>query len=267
MVTVISLQPLAGRHHPVLYDVYLEMKLLKNNLSEHESYWSSKLLISLQEMAAHKTNSVLQVLADVEYLESERHYPESGLVFADKHWRAFYHCHESVSKHPNEHGHFHIFTDVGDLDWAHVAGLSIDIEGQPLQWFMVNRWVTDGPWLKADNFFKQLAFVTAGDESVSNESVHYENTGDKNTCLVTNWMSALLQLYGDTLYELLFKRNAAIASHLNSQCRAEVFEDREIYTLATKDIDLQLKLENSLLHNYTKTEQQIQRDKSVERAV
>ena len=257
MVTVISLQPLADRHHPVLYDVCSVMKLLKNNLSEHESYWSSKLLTSLQEMAAQKTNCVLQVLADVERLEFERHYPESALVFADKRWRAFYHCHESVSKHPNEHGHFHIFTDLGDLNWAHVAGLSIDIEGQPLQWFMVNRWVTDGPWLKADNFFKQLAFVGVGDENASNE----------NTGLVTNWMSALLQLYGDTLYELFFKRNAAIASHLNTQCRAEVFEDREIYTLATKDVDLQLTLEKYLLQNYTKTEQQIQPDTSVERAV
>lgn len=234
MVTVISLQLLADRHHPVLYDVCSVMKLLKNNLSEHESYWSSKLLTSLQEMAAQKTNSVLQVLADVERLEFERHYPESALVFADKRWRAFYHCHESVSKHPNEHGHFHIFTDIGDQNWAHVAGLSIDVEGQPLQWFMVNRWVTDGIWLKRDDFFGQLAFVT---------------TSDMTDGLTANWLASLLQFYRNDLLDLLEKRNAAIEQHLKKRDREEIFDDRDIYLLASESINLQESLEICLVNS------------------
>lgn len=222
------------------------MKLIKDklpeNMIEHGSYWSLNILTLLQEMANKKTNAVLQVLADVEQVESERRYPESGLLFADKHWRAFYHCHEAASMHTDEHGHFHLFTDLGDGGWAHVAGLSIDVNGQPLQWFMVNRWVTDGTWLRKDDFFQQLAFVLANDESDD---------------LVANWLVSLLQLYRATLFDLLEKRNAVIESHLKSQSRMEVFEDRDIYTLATWPINLQATLEKNLLQNHIKATQHV----------
>ena len=99
----------------------------------HEPYWTLKLLDILQKMAAQKTNAVLELLAGVDQLETERAYPESGLLFAADRWRGFYHCHQSAAIHPEEHGHFHIFTDTGQQTWAHAAGLSIDAEGQPMQ--------------------------------------------------------------------------------------------------------------------------------------
>lgn len=222
------------------------MKLKKDkqpeNILEHESYWSLNVLTLLQEMANRKTNAVLQVLADVEQVELERRYPESGLLFADKRWRAFYHCHEATSMHPDEHGHFHLFSDLGDESWAHVAGLSIDANGQPLQWFMVNRWVTDGVWLQQGGFFQQLALVLKNDESDG---------------LVANWLISLLQLYRATLFDLLEKRNTAIESHLKGRSRLEVFEDRDIYTLATQPINLQATLEKNLLQDHIKDSQHV----------
>ena len=227
-------------------------------LPGHEFRWSLRLLTLLQEMAAQKTNAVLQVLTDAEQVKTGQHYPEAGLLFADKHWRVFYHCHEATSMHPDEHGHFHIFTGMGGHDiadheitnecWAHVAGLSIDAQGQPLQWFMVNRWVTDGPWLQRENFFRQLAYTDVSDEP---------------DALVVNWLISLLQLYRGTLYELLEKRDAVIESHLKKQRRQEIFENRDIYTLATQPVNLQIILEKYLLPDHAEVPHKVLPNKNV----
>lgn len=211
------------------------MSLLINNSAEHESYWSLRLLALLQEMAVQNTNAVLTVLANVDQLKSECRYPDSGLLFAGKRWRAFYHCHEATSMHSNEHGHFHIFTDIGKQSWAHVAGLSIDAEGQPLQWFAVNRWVTDGPWLESEDFLNQLKYVAVSDEEG----------------LVASWLGALLQLYRDTLCDLLINRDKQVKLNLKGRSRIETLDDRDIYKLATQSIDLQSMLEKHLLHSHT----------------
>ena len=206
------------------------MSVLTKKSPEHESYWSLRLLALLQDMAAKNTNAVLTILTDVDHLETECRYPESGLLFADKRWRIFYHCHEATSMHPDEHGHFHLFTDIGDQNWAHVAGLSIDAEGQPLQWFMVNRWVTDGPWLESAAFPAQLKYIADDDEG-----------------LVVSWLGAMLQLYRDDLIELLIKRDEQITFFSKEKPKQEAMDNREIYTLATQAIDLQFELEKYLL--------------------
>lgn len=196
------------------------------------TYWSLRLLSLLQQMAEQNTNAVMTLLTDVDQLETERRYPDAGLSFGGGRWRAYYHCHETVSMHASEHGHFHLFTEIGDRSWAHVAGLSIDAEGQPLQWFAVNRWVTDGPWLALESFTDQLDYLSAEDEA-----------------LVANWLAVLLQLYRDPLYDLLCERDRQIQQHSKTGSVAETLENRELYTLATRSIALQSMLENQLLAN------------------
>ena len=209
-----------------------------NNAPGHESYWSLRLLAILQQMAAHKTNAILKLLGDVDHLETERHYPGTGLLFSADRWRAFYHCHETTSIHPKKHGHFHIFTATGNQAWAHVAGLSIDNEGQPLQWFTVNRWVTDGPWLERDEFPAQLKTAAADD-------------GEDG--LVGSWLVALLQLYHGTLSGLLIRRDAQIQLKRKGRSKAKTLDDRDIYTLSTQSIDLQSMLEKHFPDKHTST--------------
>lgn len=205
-----------------------------------------KLLVLLQDMAAQNTNAALTVLSDVDHLLTECRYPETGLLFADKRWRVFYHCHEVTSMHANEHGHFHLFTDISNQTWAHVAGLSIDAEGQPLQWFTVNRWVTDGPWLESEDFVKQLKYITANNEAEG---------------LVESWLGALLQLYRDSLCDLLIKRDEQLKLNLKGRSRVDTLEDREVYSLATQLIDLPAMLEKHLLHNSIETPETINNKK------
>lgn len=205
-----------------------------HNPTVHNSYWSLRLLAILQEMAAQKTNAVLELLGNIGHLETGRSYPETGLLFAADRWRAFYHCHEATSMHPKEHGHFHIFTAIGNQAWAHVAGLSIDADGQPLQWFTVNRWVTDGPWLERDRLPSQLKTAVAD---------------IREGGLTGRWLVALLQLYHDTLTGLLIRRDEQIQLKLKGRSLIEALDDRDIYTLATQSIDLQSMLEKHLLQD------------------
>lgn len=197
-------------------------------------YWSAKLFALLREMAAENTNAVLILLAEVSHLQTQCRYPENGLVFADGHWRAFYHCHDSMSIHEKEHGHFHLFTDIGNQSWAHVAGLSIDTEGQPLQWFTVNRWVTDGPWLAVEKFAGQLKYITA------------KNTQEN---LVTDWLGILVQLYANDLHALLIKRDKKVQNCLKGRSQLQTLEDQDIYQLSAQTIDLANTLEKYLLDN------------------
>lgn len=201
------------------------------DVSTHEAHWSGQLFACMQGFAADRTNAVLLTLADVDQFMSERRYPEAGMNFADNRWRAFYHCHKADSEHHDEHGHFHIFTDIGEQAWAHVAGLSIDSSGQPLQWFAVNRWVTDGPWFAREDLLKQLEAATQND----------------NDAPVGRWLFALLQLYQSSLSDLLALRDEQIQLHTRFQDSAAVLEDPAIYTLATQQIALQSMLENHLL--------------------
>ena len=199
---------------------------------QHDAYWSQQLFACLAEMAAHDSNAVLLVLAGVDVVETERHYPDDGLTFSNKRWRAFYHCHEAATQHENEHGHFHIFTDIGGEQWAHVAGLAIDMYGQPLHWFAVNRWVTDGPWLDRKQFLHQM----------------HTSADNEQDSLLGRWLYALLQLYQAELSDLLKSRDERVLSYTHKLELASVLELHDIYTLATKEIELQAMLEKHLLH-------------------
>jgi hypothetical protein len=194
-------------------------------------------------MSAQKTNAVLSLLADVDHLQRQRNYPQSGLLFADDRWRAFYHCHESASGQNTEHGHFHLFTDSGGQAWSHVTCLGIDSEGQPLQWFTVNRWVTDGCWLESGDLFMQLDYITP------------ENIGDN---LTANWLAIMLQLYRDNLQVLLQQRDEYIQQHQNGRGRDNTLEDRDLYTLSTHDINLQKMLEKHLLYRRSDRQEAVQ---------
>jgi len=195
------------------------------------AFWAGELFASLQALAARRSNAVLLILAGEEHPSRGCRYPDAGLDFAGGRWRAFYHCHDSDPVPAGEHGHFHIFTTVGEQAWAHVTGLSIDNMGQPLQWFAVNRWVTDGPWPEAGELLRRLSAAAS-------------DTADP---LVGRWLLALLQLDRSGLAQLLARRDRELARQARGRDVAEVLEDRALYTLATQDIDMQSLLENALL--------------------
>ena len=135
--------------------------------------------------------------------------------------------------HPDEHGHFHLFTDTGEQTWAHVAGLSIDYQGMPLQWFMVNRWVTDGAWLKRELFYDQLQYIPDNDDA----------------CLTGRWLGIMLQLYHANLFSLLKERDMKLETSMLTASPQDPVDNRDIYMLAEQQIELQHMLEMNLSGN------------------
>lgn len=184
---------------------------------------ASRLLACLQEMAEQNTNAVLLLLDGTGKIKNGRQYPEGGLLFAGQRWRAFYHCHGYETEHPAEHGHFHVFADVGEWQWAHVAGLAIDWYGQPVRWFTVNRLLTGGSWIGADRF----RVLTSLPVDVGQDA------------LIGRWLYAMLGLYRTELIDLLKQRDARIQLYKDSSGGQSVHNDRSVCELSTYDIELE----------------------------
>lgn len=196
---------------------------------QHLQYWARTLLGTIEEMAVQQTNPVLLILDGAQQIQTGQRYPDAGLVFGNSQWRVFYHCHGEPGCHAKEHGHFHLFTHQDD-DWAHLAGLSIEPYGQPLQWFCVNRWVTGGPWLSHCQLLQKL------------RSDDYSDADP----LIGRWLFAMLQLYRDTLQSLYRQRDQHCQSLIDTKPWNVFFEDRDIYTLTSLPIDIQSTLETTL---------------------
>jgi hypothetical protein len=85
--------------------------------------------------------------------EAWRHYPASDAVDVTGRWQFYYHAHDDsqagAAPHPQEHGHIHLFRRDPQGRLSHLAGLSLDARGTPLNWFATNQWVTGERWMAA----------------------------------------------------------------------------------------------------------------------
>jgi len=185
---------------------------------------------SLSCFADKQSNLVLDILNGQIPHENEK-FPEGELNFAGAGWRGFYHCHASVGKNPNEHGHFHLFVHCNakqgnSSNWTHVAALSIDNEGQPRSWFTVNQWVTGANWLSADETITLLDGIQIPDEA---------NVTEK-------FLLAMLGLYHDDLEKLLLERDRQLTRINADRKMDDTLCDRNVYMLSQQSIELQQRL-------------------------
>lgn len=189
----------------------------------------------IDALAQQHTNPVLLLLEGIDRLESQRRYPEGGLSLMDDRWRCFYHCHDAPQRPPEEHGHFHFFAACeapgGSRSWSHVAALSMDGEGQPLAWLTLNRWVTDGPWLAAETLAGLLNWPTVRDE----------------TPLLQRWLALAAQFYAELILELLTCRDRNLMEIKASAPQADILEDRSVYQLSARRVDLRADLTTALI--------------------
>jgi hypothetical protein len=171
------------------------------------------------------------LLPDNEPVIEQCKYPAEPLVFNQQALRAYYHCHAADTRPADEHGHFHIFVSDADSDnWSHLVALAMDAYGQPLSWFTVNRWVTDGEWGSPENLLQHLAQIQP----------------DSDMSLVEQWLLVMLQLYKPELATLLQERDAYLEELQMQVPLSERLEDRSIYQLSSHKIDMLKKLEDLL---------------------
>lgn len=192
---------------------------------------AEQLLATLHGFSEQRSNPVLSVIGEARQLVAERKYPDPALVFGAGDWRAYYHFHDT--EQANEHGHFHVFTRAGEdaVEWAHVAALGMDAQGQPLRWFAVNAWVSRDAWLPSGSLADALIELGAAADDE----------------LLAAWLASMLGLYADELAALWQQRDEAVARAANGRALAEVLQDRALYELGARPIDLQSRLESVLL--------------------
>lgn len=180
----------------------------------------------IQRLAARETNPVLEILNDIPTVEEDTKYPTKGLRFAQQGLRAFYHCHDSTQRPPNEHGHFHLYVcadaDADTADWAHLVALAMDEFGQPIQWFSVNRWVTGGKWLTT----KALMHLAS------------QLRLNIKMSLTEQWLIALLKVCHTQIQQLLIQRDNFLIQLTTTSNLEEIWQDRRYYELSKSPVDL-----------------------------
>lgn len=203
---------------------------------------------TITAMAGEGVPLMQRVLPEKE-AEFWKHYPKGDAKDAQCKSRWYYHVHAPGQRHPDEHGHFHLFIhrdqlsdDVGEpivgptgkpktgkihAQVAHIAGLSINTIGIPRAWFVTNRWVTQEYLYPADVMIDHLAEFNV-DETPQD-------------ALVNRCVTAMVELYREELSDLLRQRDAAMAERLKAE-GSEAYESREYEVLGEMPIDLDAKI-------------------------
>ena len=193
---------------------------------EHEQVCATRLLECLTDMGNQQTNAVLLTLNGSQSIKPYQRYPAQPYYFADEHWRAFYHCHESSITDQREHGHFHFFTRAdASHDWSHVIAMAVDNYGQPISLFTTNLWVTDGEWFDSKQLTQQMQLLEQSEDEA----------------LPLCWFKYMLLLFQDKIANLLQARDSEL-QRLCPHHRDHCLIDRSIYYLSMADINLNKQL-------------------------
>lgn len=152
--------------------------------------------------------------------EAWAHYPRHDVVDESGRWQFYFHAHDhtepDAARHPQEHGHIHLFRRDPKGRLSHLAGLSLDERGLPLCWFATNQWVTGERWMSHAVLTRNLSAIEL--------RLHGPLSG------VGLWLADMVRFYGDALRPMLQERDAALARHCtqHDMSRAQALADRRV---------------------------------------
>ncbi len=132
-----------------------------------------------------------------------QHYPRNDAVDETGRWQFYFHAHDRAEKnsarHPQEHGHIHLFRRSPQGLLTHLTGLSLDVRGLPLTWFATNQWVTGERWQAAESLVRGLsAFELRLRGPLAGAAL---------------WLADMVRFYAVPLRQMLQQRDAALACH------------------------------------------------------
>lgn len=135
----------------------------------------------------------------------------------------YYHAHPTPGAHAAEHGHFHLFAQLGeDQDgvarYTHLIAIGVDARGLPIRLFTTNRWVTDETWLPADRLIA-LAEQIADDRPSRSDPID-------------GWLRAQLGVFAPQIAGLLRHRDRRMAARRQGGGRPGLFEDRRMHVVS-----------------------------------
>lgn len=189
--------------------------------------YAQALIDSIVQLGQLKSNIILQLLGPNKTVNYEQQYPDKPIQLSGMSICVYYHAHETLKIASNEHGHCHFFLQADpkkELPAQHLVALSFDNHGQPLSWFTVNNWVTAGA-IYDSALFKQL---------ISRVKVKQQGT------LLQKCLSNMILFYQSDIAQLLADSEQLLqAEQLRyKETSTSIYENRELYFLGRKDINL-----------------------------
>lgn len=135
----------------------------------------------------------------------------------------YYHAHASPGATSDEHGHFHLFAQLGNdatgvSRYTHLAAIGVDARGMPCRLFTTNRWVTNETWLPANRVLA-LSEKIAAVPAAANDDIE-------------RWLRALLGVFAPQMAKLLCHRDRRMNVRQRSGRRPGLFEDRRMYVIS-----------------------------------
>jgi hypothetical protein len=149
-----------------------------------------------------------------------QHYPAHDAMDASGRWQFYFHAHASGGadgpRHPQEHGHIHLFRRGPQGRLSHLTGLSLDARGLPLTWFATNQWVTGEHWMSANALGRGLSNIEL--------RLHGPLAG------AALWLADMVRFYAAPLRGMLQERDAALARYREKHKRdaQQAWTDRRI---------------------------------------
>lgn len=219
---------------PLILNTTPDWHCLTAQQQGHHWRAANDLVTSIQKLAGRGEQVVQSIVADQQFIEWE-HYPDQD-VRDNKHAsQYFYHAHPGLQRPFTEHGHFHLFVHAEELGMrpakrsyspapAHLVAVSMDAQGLPSGFFIVNRWVTKGPWLSYAECETGLA--------------HFQIKGRQGNKQVNHFLHALIALYRAPILALLRQRDEIMQSLSAKRDRRSVFADKSIEVLCYHPIAL-----------------------------
>lgn len=148
------------------------------------------------------------------------HYPRHDAIDSSGRWQFYFHAHDRAeqdsARHPQEHGHIHLFRRSPQGRLTHFAGLALDARGLPLCWFTTNQWVTGERWADAPSLVRELpGFELRLRGPLSGAGL---------------WLGDMVRFYTAPLRQLLLQRDVALARHCtrHRQTRVQAWADRRV---------------------------------------
>lgn len=135
----------------------------------------------------------------------------------------YYHAHPTPGAHTAEHGHFHLFAQLGAdgegvARYTHLIAIGVDARGLPIRLFTTNRWVTDETWLPADRLIGLV-------EQIAHCRVRRSDPIDA-------WLRAQLGVFAPQVIGLLRYRDRRMRARRQDGGRPGLFEDRRMHVVS-----------------------------------
>ena len=178
-------------------------------------------LRKLCEQLKEQGRTIVDVVMNGQPLEDWKMYPCDQGVF-DERTRSQYYYHS----HPQspEHGHFHLFY-YPKSKLVHLVGIAMDNDGNPINLFTVNRWVTD-----------EVVFHAG---KVKSQIPKFRMNGPGFDRVVGDFLRHLLALYQVEIGALLDRRDAVYARYRRDHDGREPYEDRGLEITSALDIQVE----------------------------